>query len=42
MSRAIDLSTWLLLARRLREIREAREAETVTLVFDEHDQARVA
>lgn len=42
----IDRETWLILARRLEEIRWHREAleaesEKITLVFDSHDQAKV-
>ncbi len=42
----IDRDTWLILAKRLEEIRWHREAleaerETITLVFDSHDQASV-
>ena len=40
----IDAETWLILARRLEEIRKAREENEqpeVKLEFDAHDQARV-
>ncbi len=40
----IDRETWLILAKRLEQIRKAREEleqPEVKLVFDAHDQAKV-